>query len=104
MTEVINLNWTDGDPDQEGQTYIGRGSPFGNPFSHLPSMFGTIRVSSREEAVESYRLWMTTDLQIPGWRKPTADEVESLRGRRLGCFCKPAACHGDVLIELLGER
>lgn len=24
----------------------------------------------------------------------------SLRGKRLGCFCKPAPCHGDVLAEL----
>ena len=24
-----------------------------------------------------------------------------LRGKRLGCVCKPKACHGDVLVELI---
>ncbi len=27
--------------------------------------------------------------------------VEKLAGKRLGCFCKPAACHGDVIAEYL---
>ena len=28
------------------------------------------------------------------------EEVRTLRGQRLGCHCKPLACHGDVLAEL----
>ncbi|MFC1766370.1 DUF4326 domain-containing protein, partial [Planctomycetota bacterium] len=24
-----------------------------------------------------------------------------LKGKVLGCFCKPLACHGDVLVELV---
>ena len=28
----------------------------------------------------------------PSW----AQKVENLRGKTLGCFCKPAPCHGDV--------
>lgn len=27
--------------------------------------------------------------------------VRELRGKRLGCFCKPLACHGDVIVEWL---
>jgi hypothetical protein len=26
--------------------------------------------------------------------------VSELAGKRIGCWCKPAACHGDVLAEL----
>lgn len=26
-----------------------------------------------------------------------------LKGKRLGCWCKPAPCHGDVLVELIEE-
>ena len=26
--------------------------------------------------------------------------LPELRGRNLVCFCAPAACHGDVLLEL----
>jgi glycosyltransferase involved in cell wall biosynthesis len=29
--------------------------------------------------------------------------LSELRGEVLGCFCKPQACHGDVLVKLLGE-
>jgi len=31
-------------------------------------------------------------------------ELEKLRGKILGCWCKPKACHGDVIIELLDEN
>lgn len=27
--------------------------------------------------------------------------LETLRGKTLGCWCKPSKCHGDVLVELL---
>jgi len=29
------------------------------------------------------------------------DEVEELRGKVLGCWCKPNKCHGDVLLRIL---
>ncbi|MEP0357399.1 DUF4326 domain-containing protein [Paraglaciecola sp.] len=30
-------------------------------------------------------------------------EVYKLAGKRLGCFCKPSACHGDVLADFLNS-
>ena len=27
-------------------------------------------------------------------------ELAELKGKRLGCFCHPQPCHGDVLAEL----
>ena len=30
-----------------------------------------------------------------------ATRVKGLRGKQLGCFCKPKACHGDVIVEYL---
>ena len=29
--------------------------------------------------------------------------LPELVGKRLGCYCKPEACHGDVLVKLLRE-
>ena len=29
--------------------------------------------------------------------------LPELAGKRLGCYCKPEACHGDVLVKLLRE-
>jgi hypothetical protein len=33
-------------------------------------------------------------------RKFTKAELAELKGKRLGCFCHPQPCHGDVLAEL----
>lgn len=79
------------DPDY---VYIGRGSRWGNKFSHLPNTKATHIVGSREEAVQAYKI----DL----WAKIKSGEVSQfdlaeLKGKTLGCYCKPQACHGDVL-------
>jgi len=83
MTKVINRR-------REGfDIYIGRGSIWGNPFRIGPD-------GSREDVIEKYRQWIKT-------RPDILSHLEELRGKRLGCYCKPLACHGDILIELLGE-
>lgn len=74
--------------------YIGRPGPWGNPFSHLPGK-GEVQVATREEAVAQYKAWL--------WKRMQSDpeftaKVGSLRGKTLGCWCAPAACHGDVLL------
>jgi hypothetical protein len=80
-TRVVNMKREEFDVD------ITRSGPWGNPFPI--GMAG-----NRTGSIEKYRAWITTqpDLlaQLPG-----------LRGKRLGCVCKPKACHGDVLVELI---
>lgn len=34
---------------------------------------------------------------------PSIDEIKTLRGKNLACWCKGAPCHADVLIELANE-
>jgi hypothetical protein len=29
--------------------------------------------------------------------------IHELKGKTLGCFCKPEACHGDVIAEYLNN-
>ncbi len=31
------------------------------------------------------------------------EELMKLKGKNLGCWCKPEGCHGDVLIKILEE-
>lgn len=31
------------------------------------------------------------------------NKVYELAGKRLGCFCKPQACHGDILADYLNQ-
>jgi hypothetical protein len=75
--------------------YIGRPSKWGNPYSHKPETIASILVESREEAVELYREWITA-----GEGQHLLLELGELKGKTLGCWCKPNACHGEVLAEL----
>lgn len=70
--------------------YIGRGSIWGNPF--------TVQELGREGAIEAYREYITKQLEQ---RPELVKALLALRGKRLGCFCKPKACHGDVLLDLI---
>ena len=76
--------------------YVGRPSRFGNPYSHLPleATKASILVDSREEAVQRYREMVLTH---EGMIK---DIKATLRGKDLVCWCAPAACHADVLLEI----
>lgn len=30
-------------------------------------------------------------------------ELPTLRGKKLGCWCSPDSCHGDVLVEIIDK-
>ncbi len=81
------------DPDI---VYIGRGSRWGNEYSHKEGTKAKYRVKTREDAVEAYRqdLWKAIRA---GTIKRT--DLTQLLGKRLACFCAPQACHGDVLAK-----
>jgi hypothetical protein len=80
---------------EKSDVYIGRPSKWGNPFTHLPyaQKPGMKLVASRAEAIAQYREWIKTQPQL-------LSSLHELRGKVLGCWCKPLACHGDVLAEL----
>ena len=67
--------------------YIGRPSIFGNPY--------TIRKDSdREGVINLYRYYVRSELEV-------LKAIYSLpKDAILGCYCKPKACHGDVIVEL----
>lgn len=67
--------------------YIGRGSKWGNPF-----VIG--KDGNREEVIEKYRKWIKTQPKL-------LKALPELKGKVLGCWCFPKACHGDVLLELI---
>jgi Domain of unknown function (DUF4326) len=67
--------------------YIGRPSKWGNPFK-----IG--KDGSREEVIQKYRRWILANPVL------VAQVPTELRGKKLGCWCKPNPCHGDVLAEL----
>lgn len=67
--------------------YIGRPSKWGNPF-----VVG--RDGTRAEVIELYREYLYSD------GAHLIADIHELKDKVLGCWCKPEACHGDVLAEL----
>lgn len=31
------------------------------------------------------------------------DKIKMMKGKKLGCWCKPDKCHGDILLELINS-
>lgn len=75
------------------EVYVGRPSVWGNPFSHLPGTLAQYRVATLPDAIAAYETWL---LQQPA----LLARLPELRGKVLGCWCKPGPCHGDVLARL----
>ncbi len=73
--------------------YIGRPSKWGNPFSHKNGTLAQFKVQSRGEAVAAYEAWIKTQPELMA-------ALPELKGKTLGCWCKPSACHGDILVKL----
>lgn len=70
--------------------YVGRGSKWGNPF-HI-GKHGT-----RPEVIRRYAEWIVTQDAL-------MQALAELDGKKLGCHCYPAPCHGDVLVELFEKK
>jgi hypothetical protein len=73
--------------------YIGRGSIWGNPFSHKQGTRAKYIVESRDEAIREYAKWIMNQPQL-------LSKLYTLKGKVLGCWCKPKRCHGDILAQL----
>lgn len=86
-TKVVNLR------REKYDVYIGRAGHghdgyFGNPFP--------IEASRRSETLDKFRAYFAERIETdPDFKA----RVLALKGKTLGCFCKPAACHGDVIAE-----
>lgn len=67
--------------------YIGRPSQWGNPFL-------ITQEASRNDVIMQYAYWVVKQPKLMA-------ALSELDGKVLGCWCKPHACHGDILAELL---
>lgn len=81
------------DRDEEYDVYIGRKGPWGNPY-HIG------KDGERDEVIKKYRKYFYETI-LNNLEKKEA--LHKLKGLRLGCHCKPFACHGDVIAEYLNK-
>ncbi len=91
-TRVVNLK------QESYDVYIGRAGKsqsgyFGNPFK-------LSKGEPRGATIEKYRVYFYNRIKTdPEFKK----RVLELKGKVLGCFCKPYPCHGDVIAEYLNS-
>lgn len=89
------------DPSTPNDVYVGRGTVFGNRYSHKPYP-GVIVVPTREIAVAYYEDWINQ-------RLAEGDEAldNAFRALRedsvLVCSCLPMLCHASV-VQAVWER
>lgn len=85
-TTVVNLRHT-----SEYDVNIMRPGPWGNPFSAGHNS------RWRDRAIRAFRAW----IHLPAQAELVARAKRELKGKRLGCCCKPRGCHGDVWAEVV---
>ena len=66
--------------------YVGRGSKWGNPFKIGPN-------GTREEVIAKYCDYIAQQPHLLA-------ALPEIKGKTLGCWCAPLACHGHVQAEL----
>lgn len=80
MPKVLN-KYADALTITPADIYIGRGSPWGNPFKIGEH-------GNRDQVCDRFENEI-----LPGL------DVSSLRGKNLVCFCAPHRCHGDAILR-----
>nr|WP_319536142.1 DUF4326 domain-containing protein [uncultured Vibrio sp.] len=96
ITRVVNITRDpvfNGKINTDKYEYIGRGSPWGNPYP-----IG-VDGDDRDEVLRKYRY----DFDRDNFLNVTKEDMLQLMGKRLGCFCKPDDCHGDIIAEFLNS-
>ena len=97
---VVKMKRSGGKVVQEYDTYIGRKetkggwnltwSKWANPYRVGPDL------PTPRHVLEKYEAYVRNKPELMG-------ALHELAGKRLGCWCKPKPCHGDVLVKLFKE-
>ena len=77
---------------EEFDVYVGRGSRWGNPYSHKEGTLAEHVVGSRSEAIQKFEEYLLSNEEL-------MESLSELKGKTLGCWCKPKSCHGDILLR-----
>ena len=99
-TRVVRLRRRGGRVVQDCDVYIGRECKMGGwqlPASKWANPYTVAACGTAEVAVERYRQYIMRN-------KLLLDDIGELRGKTLGCWCKPGPCHGDVLVQLVASE
>jgi len=117
-TEVVNVSVKNIRPqysnlhqwilDKERNVYIGRARvifidgvryPFEDSIWANPHKI--TETQSREQVLKLYHEYIEEKLKS---NPELVKELIKLDGKKLGCWCKPECCHGDILVELIEKH
>jgi len=84
MTKVVHCK------KEAYDVYIGRPSKWSNPFK-IPWD------GSREDVINKYEAYIMSHPDL-------INSLPELQGKILGCWCKPKACHGDILVRMIEDE
>lgn len=76
----------------EGERFPKKDSIWANPFKE--GRDGTL-----DEILEKYEIYIRDKIK----KENLKNELLKLKGKNLGCWCKPNKCHGDILLKLIKE-
>jgi len=100
-TTVVNLR------NSAYDVYIGRAGHgksgyFGNPIIRGKKCQECGEIHWNDgDTLQCYRQYFESRLHFD---KAFKDLILGLRGKILGCFCKPKPCHGDIIAEYLNQE
>lgn len=98
------------DGTSSGDVYVGRGTPLGNPYTHIKDRKtrAEFTVATRRDSLDAYRAWLDDRLTEGGEVARTFDGlVDRLRSGEtltLLCHCAPKPCHADIIKTRLLEH
>lgn len=102
-TKVVHCN------KESYDVMIDRTTKWGNPYhadyrltrddaEYLGSVQREGGTLTRSERIALYENYLRNNTELFG-------QIEELRGKTLGCWCKPEKnCHGDIIVKLLKEK
>lgn len=93
--------------DNPNNVYIGRkgivfinGERYPKSDSIWANPFKINKDGDRDIVISKYRDYIIDKINKNVIKK---EQLIELRGKTLGCWCKPDKCHGDILIELINN-
>jgi hypothetical protein len=114
QTEIINIKVQHIRPmytnlkewmEDKDNIYIGRAGIIfidGQRFPKQPSIWANpfkVQNNRNETVIHLYEKYIRNKIE----NEYGIEELLKLKGKTLGCWCKPKSCHGDILIKLIKE-
>ena len=99
LTRVVRMRIHRRKVIQNYDIYIGRKMIFGGrklPESKWANPFRITNKQDRETVIKLYKEYLMSNPELMKC-------LGELKGKRLGCWCKPKRCHGDILAELANK-